>query len=295
MKRILVPTDFSTPSKASYKFAIDLASRAHGEVHVVHMNELPLLPETTFGIQPYPRDPEALTKIIQAANKAFEAMKKQYPSDVPVYFNTISDYVVHGIQEYIRDNDIELVIMSTHGASNLEEFFIGSTAEKIVRLSPVPVIAIPREIKLETIKRIVFPTTLELEENDLIKNLKELQTLLNAKLHVLLINTPLDFYNEQEATKRLERFAKYYNLNDFTLNFRSHQFERTGILEFMNEIHGDMIAMATHGRTGPAHFFKGSIAEGVLNRIDHPIWTWNLKTSKKNREKPSSRDYHHEK
>jgi nucleotide-binding universal stress UspA family protein len=35
----------------------------------------------------------------------------------------------------------------------------------------------------------------------------------------------------------------------------------------MNEIHGNMIAMATHGRTGLAHFFKGSIAEGVLNRI----------------------------
>ncbi len=280
MKKILVPTDFSAPSKASFKFAIDLASKANAEVHVVHMNELPLLPETTFGIQPYSLDPQVLTRAIEAANRAFENMKKEYASNVQVYFQTINDYVVPGMRVYIEDNNVDLVVMSTHGASDLEEFFIGSTAEKIARFSPVPVISIPKEIRLDTIRNIVFPTTLELDQNDLMKDLKEFQRLLNAKLHVLLINTPLHFYDDHEAHQRLERFAKYYDLHDFTLNFRNHRYERSGVLEFMNEIKGDMIAMATHGRTGFAHFFKGSIAEGVLNRIDHPIWTWNLKMHK---------------
>lgn len=44
----------------------------------------------------------------------------------------------------------------------------------------------------------------------------------------------------------------------------------------MNEIRGDIIAMPTNGRTGLARFLKGSITESVLNRIDHPIWTWKL-------------------
>lgn len=277
MKNILVPTDFSQRSKASFKFAIDLAMKAGADVHVVHMLQLPLLPETTFGIQPYRFDPEILQKAIIAANKLFEQTKKQFSTEVKVHFKTINDSVAAGIREYIEDNNTDLVVMSTHGASNSDESLVGSTADKIARSSPVPVIYIPREIELNSIKNIVFPSTLEIDQNDLMKDLRTLQQLLGAKLHVLLINTPGNFYSEKEARDHLERFAKYYDIRDFSLNFRSHRFERTGILEFVDEIDGDMIAMATHGRTGLAHFLRGSIAEGVLNGINHPIWTWNIK------------------
>lgn len=280
MKRILVPTDFSLPSKASFRFALDLASRAEAEVFVVHMNEIPLLPETTFGIQPHPFDPDVLAKVNKAAQDAFETMRNKCPSNVHSYFTTINDYVVPGLRLYIEENNIDLVVMSTHGASDLEEFFIGSTAEKIARFSPVPVISIPQETTVDKIRNIVFPSTLELDQDDLVNDLKTLQQLVKAKLHILLINTPLHFYDDQEARKRLERFARHYDIQNFTLNFRSHHFERTGILDFVNEIHADMIAMATHGRTGLAHFLKGSIAEKVLNRIDQPIWTWNIKKHK---------------
>ncbi|HEY0654408.1 MAG TPA: universal stress protein [Chryseosolibacter sp.] len=280
MKRILVPTDFSSPSKSSFRFALDLALRARGEVFVIHMNEIPLLPETTFGIQPHPFDPEVFAKANKAALEAFESMRKECKCEVPVYFSTINDYVVPGLRAYIDENAIDLVVMSTHGASDLQEFFMGSTAEKITRFSPVPVISIPQETAVDRIKNIVFPTTLELDQADLVKDLKALQQLLQAQLHILLINTPLNFYDDHEARQRLERFAKHYDLQNFTLNFRSHHFERTGILAFVNEIQADMIAMATHGRTGLAHFLKGSIAEKVLNRIDQPIWTWNIKKHK---------------
>ncbi|HEY0742060.1 MAG TPA: universal stress protein [Chryseosolibacter sp.] len=280
MKRILVPTDFSLLSKASFRFALDLASRAEAEVFVVHMNEIPLLPETTFGIQPHPFDPDVLSKVNKAAQDAFETMRNEYHSNARSYFSTINDYVVPGLRLYIEENGIDLVVMSTHGASDLQEFFIGSTAEKIARFSPVPVISIPQETPVDKIKNIVFPSTLELDQDDLVNDLKTLQQLVKAKLHILLINTPLHFYDDLEAIKRLERFARHYDIENFTLNFRSHHYERTGILDFVNEIHADMIAMATHGRTGLAHFLKGSVAETVLNRIDQPIWTWNIKKHK---------------
>lgn len=276
MKKILVPIDFSIASRTSLKFAIELASKAHAEVFVLHMIELPFLQETTFGIQPYPFDYEELQKASLAANKVFEEIRKELPANVKVHFSTVNDDIVPGTQAFIKENEIDQIVMSMHGAHDPEEFFIGSTAEKIVRVSPVPVISIPAEVELETIRNIVFPTTLELDQNTLMKNLKELQQLLHAKLHILLINTPTNFYDERHARERLEHFARHYDLVDFTLNFRSHQFERSGILEFVNEIKGDMVAMATHGRKGLAHLFKGSIAEGVLNRIDHPIWTWKL-------------------
>lgn len=276
MKRILVPIDFSIASRASLKFAIELASKAHAEVYVLHMVVLPFLQETTFGIQPYPHDSEELQRATRAANKMFEEIRKQLPAETEIHFNTMNEDIVPGAQMFIKENGIDQIVMSIHGAHDSDDFFIGSTAEKIIRVSPVPVISIPGEAELESIRNIVFPTTLELDQRNLMKELKALQQLLHARLHILLINTPTRFYDEREASQRLEHFAMHYDLSDFTLNFRSHQFERSGILEFVNEIKGDMVAMATHGRSGLAHLLKGSIAEGVLNRIDHPIWTWKL-------------------
>jgi nucleotide-binding universal stress UspA family protein len=276
MKRILVPTDFSPASQASFAFALSLAARAKAEVFVVHMIELPFLPETTFGVQPYPLDRAAKQKAIEASTRAFEAMKEKFPSGVTVHFHPVDEYVVPGILVFVESKKIDLVVMSTHGASNLQEFFVGATAEKIARFSPVPVLAIPREVKPEAIRNIVFPSTLELNQDHLLCELKSLQHLLDARLHVLLVNTPANFYSEHEAHTLLETFARHYELCHFTLNFRSNRSGRRGIVEFVNEVHGDLIAMATHGRTGLAHFFRGSIAESVSNRIDQPIWTWKL-------------------
>jgi nucleotide-binding universal stress UspA family protein len=53
--------------------------------------------------------------------------------------------------------------------------------------------------------------------------------------------------------------------------------EDAGILEFADDIGADLIAMATHGRTGMLHLLTGSIAEDVVNHSKRPVWT--LKTT----------------
>jgi Universal stress protein UspA and related nucleotide-binding proteins len=277
MKRILVPTDFSEPSQASFRFAVELATKAQAEVFVVHIIELPFLPETTFGLQPYSFDPELINDLGRRAAEAFDQMKRKYSPGLRVSFHPIHDHIVPGIRMFVEQNDISIVIMSTHGASGLDEFIVGSTAEKIARSSPVPVIALPKEVEIDNIKNIVFPSALKLDQEEVMQGLKEMQQLLDAKLHILLINTPFKFCTDEQARTLLEKFAKHYALHNFTLNFRNHRSERSGILEFVDEIKADMIAMATQGRTGLAHFFQGSIAASVLNRVDQPIWIYKLR------------------
>ncbi len=277
MKRILLPTDFSDASQASFKFALDLAKEANAKLYVVHMIELPILPETTFGIQPRPIDPKLLKELENRATTAFQQMKSKYSTRIPVSFHPIKNHVVNGIRTFIQEKKVDLIVMSNHGASGLNELVFGSTAEKISRLSAVPVISIPKQISFKAIKDIVFPTALEVNLKPLMRDLKELQLLFKAKLHVLFVNTPVHFYTDRQAAEGLEKFAKYYKLHNYSLNFRSSRSERNGILDFMNEIKGDIIAMPTHGRTGLTRFLKGSITESVLSGIDHPIWTWKLK------------------
>lgn len=273
MKRILVPTDFSEPSQRSYKFALDLAEAIEGEVFVLHLIDIPLMQETTFGIQPPPIGKSLLKPFEEKASAIFKYITKKYPTTVPVHFFPAHREVVPGILSFAETKKIDLIVMSTHGASGFDEFFTGSTAEIVARYAPVPVLATEKKSSFHKIKNIVFPNTLEPGQTDLVRRLKQLQAACRAKLHVLLVNTPAHFHTDAEARRLLDDFAHHHNLENCTLNHRSNQSEVAGIADFMEEVRGDMVAMATHGRIGLARFVKGSIAESVADLVEKPVWT----------------------
>jgi nucleotide-binding universal stress UspA family protein len=170
----------------------------------------------------------------------------------------------------------DLIIMGTKGSSGFKEFVIGSNTEKIVRWSPVPVIAVKKTVKPGSIKNIVFPNTLSDEQETLILKIKDMQTLLNATLHIVYINTPGNFKKDVDTKAQLKAFAKRFMLKDYTLNVYNDIDQETGLAHFIKEVKGDMIVMATHGRRGLAHLMSGSIAEDVVNHIDCPIWTFKV-------------------
>ena len=134
MKRILVPCDFSAPARQAYKFAIELATASKGEVFVINTIAIPILYETTFGVQPYPLGALEMQKLEDNAKQAFEKMKKAHPapSDITVRFFPLDDYLLPGIKVFTEEKKIDLIVMGTNGSSGMEEFFIGSNTETIL-------------------------------------------------------------------------------------------------------------------------------------------------------------------
>jgi nucleotide-binding universal stress UspA family protein len=275
MKKILVPCDFSEPAIEAFRFAIDLAVRSQGKVVVLKVIDLP---NVTYGasidMSIYNYNPTLLKDLEEDAKKSYKWMFDKFGKKA----RNISFVVVQGptsimIRDYIEDNKIDLVVMGTHGTSGMEEFLVGSNTEKIVRFSNAPVIAIRNAVSISSIKNIVFPTTLELNQTDFIKKLKSLQEYFGATLHVLHLNTPFSFIREIE----LKEYANHYKLTKCTLNIRNERYEPDGIISFVKEVKADMLAMPTHGRRGLSHFINGSIAEDVVNHVECPIWTYKLK------------------
>ncbi len=278
MKRILVPCDFSAPAVQAYMMANNIAAKSNGEIHVIHAIDLPMMYETTYGIPPYVFDPSLLATIEDQARENFNKMLESAGKKVDkVSFDAINGTVNSTILDYIEDKEIDLVVMGTHGTSGLQEFFVGSNTEKIVRLSPVPVLSIKNACDAGSIKNIVLPSSLQLDQQKFISKVKELQSFFGAKLHVLLVNTPTRFNLDTEARALLEEFARQYKLENYTLNVRNDLFEEDGIHHFVKESKADLVVMATHGRRGLAHLLSGSIAEDVVNHIECPIWTYSLR------------------
>ncbi|HEY9005767.1 MAG TPA: universal stress protein [Ohtaekwangia sp.] len=276
MKRILVPTDFSKAASDAYVVAQEIAKKTNAEIYVVYVLELPVLLETTFGIQPYTRDESLMRRMKEQANKAFEHMKMQSQVNLPVIFSTVENHVVPGIKLFCEKHQIDMIVLSMSSKEGEDGFSLGSTARKIIHDAVVPVLALPPDFSFRAVRNIVFPNSLELNQQPLINKVKEIQKICGATLHVLLVNTPSHFYTDDAARKELEEFARHYALDNYTLNFRNSDLERTGIANFVHEAGGDMIAMATHGRNGFWSFIKGSVSRDVMHATDKPLWIFRL-------------------
>lgn len=272
MKKILVPMDFSNPSIEAFKVAISLAAKSGGSITVLNVIDLPILVYgTSLDMPMYLYDHAMIKDMKLNATHQYEQIVKKFSNG----FKRIKFSVEQGstftiIRDHVRSKKNDLVVMGTQGASGLKEFFIGSNTEKVVRFSKAPVLVVRKAIPISSIKNIVYPTSLERGQSEFIKKLKGIQKFFNAKLHVLYINTPLNFLGDKD----LEEFARRHQLTNFTLNIRSDRYEPDGIISFSKGMKGVMVAMPTHARKGLAHVIGGSITEDVVNHVPYPIWTF---------------------
>ncbi|HEY3406301.1 MAG TPA: universal stress protein [Ohtaekwangia sp.] len=277
MKRILVPCDFSKPAVNAFRLAYDLASKSGGTVHLLHVIEMPVLHDTVL-MPVLNFEQELFRELREKAEEEFKKLKGDFKNEEAKVVSKIEfGLPSRMILDYIKDNEIDIVVMGSHGATGLREFFIGSNAEKIVRHSPVPVL-VAKDYPKDSVKRIVFPNTLDTEhQEDLVMKVKALQNFFSATLHIVWINTPVSFTSDSITHERLNAFAKRYMLKDYTIHVYNHPDEEEGILKFTKLINGNLIAMGTHGRKGIAHFLNGSLAEDIVNHTDSLIWTYTLK------------------
>ena len=274
MKKILVPCDFSSPSRAAFKTAMDWAYQTGGEVIVLHVIFIQVA-YAGYGSEAIPFNFTYLEDAEKRAKSEFEKMKEEanLPSVKSRLELTYGD-VMLSIRNFMEPDKIDFIIMGTSGSSGMSEVFIGSNTEKVVRHSPVPVLAIREYVSLGSIKHILFPTLMGLNQTEFIKKLKELQEFLHATLHILLVNSPSNFITDCEAKETFDDFLNQYKLENCQFHFSSYRSEEEGIIDFAITQKMDLIAMATHARKGLAHLFNGSITEDLVNHVTSPIWTY---------------------
>ncbi|MFC2126340.1 universal stress protein [Bacteroidota bacterium] len=291
MKKILVPTDFSEQAGFALDFAIQIANSGIAEIILLTVVDYPGGMSSVWGggvnvIGGAEPPMENVDEIF--ANNLIEKAKEDLDSIVnskKVSGVTIIPKVQIGnpyisISEEIEDSHIDLVIIGSKGSAGLEEILIGSNTEKVVRHAKCPVLTIKRQRNIEEIEDIVFASNFEGDQSFVVNELKKIQKLLMGKLHLVKINTPNNFEASRPTTELMKGFAEKYNLDNYTLNIYNDFIEEDGIIYFAQDIDADMIALATHGRSGLMHLLSGSIAEDIVNHAKRPVWTCRLKHEK---------------
>lgn len=281
MKTILVPTDFSEPAQ----WAVDLATRiskiSKGEIILLHIVEPPT--DTTFNVEG-----EMLTdggledklfgyKLIEKSKEQLQHIVRSLEVqgvNVTSVLRLGNPY--QGMRSFLSDHDVDLVVMGTSGRSKLEEIFVGSNTQKVVRYAKCPVLTVHEAPTASTFSSIVYATGLLQNEREFGHVVQELQKLFHAAVHVVRINTPMNFLSDHRVKGVMQEFVRKIGLENATLNVYNDRSEEEGILNFAASIDADLIAMATHGRTGFLQVLMGSIAEDVVHHAKRPVLTYVL-------------------
>jgi nucleotide-binding universal stress UspA family protein len=133
-KKILVPTDFSEQEEIERDFAWKLAKGFDSELTLLHVLEL----------HDYEFTPRALDEMFDAVEKRFKQREKKEKEDIPVsedVYRAINAAV--GIVDYADTHKFDMIVISTCVQSKIERFFLGSTTEKVISYTQLPVFAIP--------------------------------------------------------------------------------------------------------------------------------------------------------
>ena len=141
IKRILAPTDFSDYSKKALHYAVRFAEEFGAALTVLHVVE-PVIPTTDgFGAFQVPAlDVEVLQKNADASLTS--VVRDEVEELVPVKTLVRCGPPSQEIVSVAKDEDIDLIIIATHGYTGLKHFLLGSTAERVVRHAPCPVLTV---------------------------------------------------------------------------------------------------------------------------------------------------------
>ena len=137
LKNILVPIDFSDTSRKALQYAVPFAKQFEAKITLLHVVELPLYPQE-FGYLPFDENQMLAGQKKALAELAQRAIPMELVADTMVRSGAPWDTVV-GVA---RETQADLIITTTHGYTGLKHVLMGSTAERIVRHAPCPVLIV---------------------------------------------------------------------------------------------------------------------------------------------------------
>jgi nucleotide-binding universal stress UspA family protein len=138
-KHILVPTDFGEPSQRALDLAVDLAQQYQASLTVIHTYEIPTYVYTDMTYVPS----DLLLPMEKIARQELDRLLTALRTRVPEATGLLRMGVPwQQVLSAIEETHADLVVMGTHGRRGVSHLLLGSVVEKVVRMSPVPVLTV---------------------------------------------------------------------------------------------------------------------------------------------------------
>ena len=297
VRNVIVPVDFSAPSLSAVEFALPLVKQFGADLHLVHVvaRDYPI---TTLVAMPLVL-PEA--EINRSVRRRLKEVARKYSIDLGrENIHVLKGRPFEEICRRARDVNVDLIIIATRGNTGFKHLVLGSTAERVVRYSPCPVLVVRgRDFKTNgrreeisgraaEFRKILVPIDFSECSMKGLTYAKALAKEFGANL-VLLHSVRLNYYvtsdeyarhdfplllqeEEKAARGQMRDLIRQTDWDGIELE-PSLQIGHAGdqICVWAREYEADLIVTATHGRTGLKHVLLGSTAEYVVRHAPCPV------------------------
>lgn len=276
MKTILIPTDFSEHSGYALQVAASIAKKQNATLLVAHMVGIK---DSILTNEESETALEAIFYMKLTEKRFADFLDKDFLEGVEVQQTVKKFKVFSEINEIAKENNVDLIVMGSHGSSGFQEVLVGSNTEKVVRSADIPVLVIKNPVKDFTMTNGVFASDYQTENVPAYKKAKQFFENFGAQMNLVYVNTPgSSFKSSKEIDNTLFTFfetagepAPLDKVNEVSV-FNEYTVEE-GIFSYSQLVSADIISIPTHGRKGIAHFFSGSIGEDVANHAVIPVLT----------------------
>jgi nucleotide-binding universal stress UspA family protein len=148
IEHILVPVDYSSCSRAALRFAVELAQKYQATIDIVHVWDRPSYMSDVMMTTTEPVSGKSLLLLIQEnAQRDLDEFLKgiELSHGMTASGRLLSGDPASALLKELKHGKHDLVVVGTHGRTGLSHVLLGSVAEKLARLSPVPVLTVPDE------------------------------------------------------------------------------------------------------------------------------------------------------
>jgi nucleotide-binding universal stress UspA family protein len=287
--RILFATDLSRWAAGAEQYAYALSASWRAALTVVSVLEFPP------GMNPdYPVNRLYLGELLKQATRELVELKARAAArGLSVETRIATGIPSREILTAAEQEDPDLIVVGTRGKTGLEHVVLGSTAERIIRTAPCPVLAVRTEHPGQgeppspALDRMLVPVDFSDCSVDALEYAVMAARRGKASLTLLHVLEPvsygLDFtllhsgkreQSREAVTARLSALASAVTSAGVTAEYEVRGgAPADSILDAARTQGADVIVMGTHGRRGLSHAFCGSVAESVLRRSACPVLT----------------------
>ncbi len=271
MKKILFPTDFSEVANNAFVYALELAKIVKADLILLHTFELPIISN-----EYYPDNYQDLFDSLELSK--FEKFKDEIPKlraiaeerkleHIAISHRLMEGDLISNINDCIKKDAIDFVVMGTSGASGWSDFFFGTITGDVLHTVSVPLLSIPKDAKYHKIEKIGFTTRFRQKDKNALRDVIAIAKKTNAIVHCLYVKTKYsDITNDSIAD--WENEFEHEPVFFFVI---PNDDVKESIIEFIDHNNIDILAMKTYKKSFFVDLFTTSFTEKMSKNIDIPV------------------------
>lgn len=278
LQNILLATDFSEPSDTALRVAIKLCKQNGAVLHLLHVVESRYLVANLH-------DGVSVQQMVREIdNESREKLYHLYETilrttSIPVQLHMPKGVPYDEICKAAEEMPVDLIVLGTHGASGVREFFIGTTAYSVIKNTVKPVLTIPSGFSKDVFGKILFPVRTVPGIKEKFEYIKPILNHANdATVHLAAITEKGEEAALLEHKDALHEILLY--LRQQQISFTNEMYTCTNmaskVLEIAEKKECDLVVINATLDYKWTQFFVGPFTQQIVNRAQVPVLSYRM-------------------